>query len=287
MRLGAIEAGGTKFVLSVGDEFGKVEKTLKIPTTDPQETMTKVVEFFQDNKVKAIGLGAFGPVDLDVNSKTYGYIKNTPKKAWRNFNILGSLDELNVPVGIDTDVNVCAYAESVMGAAKDVDSCLYITVGTGIGAGAVVNGETIKGMIHPEMGHVAVRRHKNDAYKGGCPSHGDCLEGMASGPNHEARIGKKATEASKFCPGWEVEAYYLAQGIYNFVLTMSVEKVILWGGIMHQEHLFTLIREEFKELNNGYLDHPLLDNLKEYITKPDLGDDVGVIGCLLLAKNQL
>lgn len=287
MKLGAIEAGGTKFVLATQDENGVLQDRISIPTTSPDETMKQVISYFKEHQVDAIGLGCFGPIDLNKKSDTYGYITNTPKLEWRQYNIVGALNELNVPVGFDTDVNVCAYAEWKLGAAKGLDSCLYMTVGTGIGAGAVVNGGTIKGMIHPEMGHVAVKRHPHDAYKGYCVSHHDCLEGLASGPAIEGRLKKKAEDSNPDCEGWWIVANYLAQGLYNYVTTLSVEKIIMGGGVMHKPRLFEKIHEEFKKINNDYLKHPYLDALEDYIVPPALGDDVGLIGCFLLAENEL
>jgi fructokinase len=281
MRLGAIEAGGTKFVLAVGSEEGTVFVRQSIPTTTPDETLAKVLSFFTTNPVDRLGIGTFGPVDLNPESETYGSILQSPKLAWRGVNYFTALARLNVPMMIDTDVNVCALSESVMGSAQDVDSCVYITVGTGIGGGAVVNGTTITGLQHPEMGHVPVIKHPKDPFAGRCPSHSNCLEGLASGPAIEDRFGVSAKELGPDHLAWEIEADYLAQAVYTYALTLSPKKVILGGGVMNVPGLLEQIRTKFISYNNGYLAH--LESVENYIVRPGLGEDVGIIGCFLLS----
>lgn len=281
MRLGAIEAGGTKFVLAVGSEEGQVFLRESIPTTTPKETIDKVLTFFTTNPVDRLGIGTFGPVDLSPDSETYGSILQSPKLAWRGFNYFDALSSLNIPIMIDTDVNICALSESVLGHAKDVDSCVYITVGTGIGGGAVVNGTTITGLQHPEMGHIPVIKHPEDTFVGRCPSHSNCLEGLASGPAIEDRFGVPAKELAPDHLAWQIEADYLAQAVYTYALTLSPKKVILGGGVMKVPGLIEQIRNHFITYNNGYLAH--LDNVDDYIVRPGLGDDVGIIGCFLLS----
>jgi fructokinase len=281
MRLGAIEAGGTKFVLAVGSEEGTVFVRQSIPTTTPDETLAKVLSFFTTNPVDRLGIGTFGPVDLNPESETYGSILQSPKLAWRGVNYFTALARLNVPMMIDTDVNVCALSESVMGSAQDVDSCVYITVGTGIGGGAVVNGTTITGLQHPEMGHVPVIKHPKDPFAGRCPSHANCLEGLASGPAIEDRFGVSAKELGPDHLAWEIEADYLAQAVYTYALTLSPKKVILGGGVMNVPGLLEQIRTKFISYNNGYLAH--LESVENYIVRPGLGEDVGIIGCFLLS----
>ena len=286
MRLGAIEAGGTKFVCGIGNEHGEVIERISIPTTTPEETMGQVIDFFKNKEVDAIGVGSFGPVDLDVSSPTYGFITSTPKKYWNQFDLVGGLKKrFDVPIGFDTDVNAAALGESVWGAAKGLDSCLYMTVGTGIGVGAVAEGKLIHGMLHPEMGHILVRRHEKDAYQGSCPFHGDCLEGMAAGPAIEARWGKKGVDLAGDSDVWELEAYYLAQALVNYILVISPQKIIIGGGVMKQEQLFPLVREHTVKLLNGYLQHEnILKNIDQYIVPPGLGDNAGLCGALALAK---
>ncbi|REK71361.1 ROK family protein [Paenibacillus paeoniae] len=286
MRIyGAIEGGGTKFVCGLGTEDGTIRETVTIPTTTPEETMGKAMAYFADKGIEAIGIGTFGPIDVNVASATYGTVTSTPKPYWSGYDIVGHVKrELNVPVGFDTDVNAAALGELLWGAAQGLKSCLYLTVGTGIGAGAVAEGKLVHGLTHPEMGHILVRRHSEDQYAGGCPFHGDCLEGLASGPAIEARWGTKASELGEEHAAWRMQSYYIAQALVNYTLILSPERLILGGGVMHQSHLFPLIREQVQGLLNGYVLHPALhEDIHSYIVKPGLGDKAGISGALALA----
>lgn len=283
MVYGAIEAGGTKFVVAVGDEKGNIIKRETYKTTEPAETMQQVIQFFKqyESDLKAIGIGSFGPIDIRKDSKTYGYITHTPKLAWRNYNIVGALkNEFHVPMGFTTDVNAAALGEVKLGAAKGLDSCIYVTIGTGIGGGAVVRGEILEGFSHPEMGHIMVKRHKHDRFTGNCPSHDDCLEGLAAGGAIEKRFGKKSALLADKEEVWNLEAHYLAQAVMNYTLTLSPERIVLGGGVMKQRQLFPLIRQKLKGLMNQYVQLPPLD---EYIVPPMLEDDAGITGCVILA----
>jgi len=284
MFYGAIEAGGTKFVCAVGNEKGEIIKRVTIPTLTPDKTMPKVIEFFQNYPLHAIGIGSFGPVDLHTESPTYGSITTTPKLAWRNYPLLKVIqDTFSVPIGFQTDVNAAALGELHFGAAKGLDGCLYLTVGTGIGGGAVVEGHVVQGLSHPEMGHILVRRHPNDSYQGKCPYHHDCLEGLAAGPAIEGRWGKKGYELQDRSEVWEIEAYYLAQALMQYILILSPQKIILGGGVMKQAQLFPLIRQYVQELLNGYVEIP---DVETYIVPPGLGDNAGIIGALVLAYEK-
>ncbi len=283
--LAAIEAGGTKFVCAVGDEKGNIVERIQIPTTVPEETIPRVVEFFRKYQVDAIGIGSFGPIDVNQDSPTYGYITSTPKIGWENYPFVHALkDEFHVPVGFNTDVNGSALGEATFGAAKGLDSCLYITVGTGIGAGAIVKGQLLQGLSHPEMGHILVRRHPNDSYQGKCPYHQDCLEGLASGPAIEERWGAKGAELVERTEVWDLEGYYLAQAIMQYILIVSPKKIILGGGVSQQEQVYTSIHKYLPELINGYVSLP---DLSSYIVRPGLEDDAGIVGALMLAHQAL
>jgi len=286
MLLGAIEAGGTKFICAIGTEKGEILEKKSFLTKTPSETLKKVVEFFLDKKIEALGIGCFGPVDLDENSKTYGYITSTPKPNWSNYNILGELKKhFDIPMSFDTDVNGTALGEINWGSGIGMDSLIYLTVGTGIGGGIYSGGKLVHGMTHPETGHILIKREKNDYYRGKCPYHGDCLEGMASGPAIEERWGVKAYELEENHKAWDLEAYYLAQGLINYILIMSPKKIILGGGVMKQKQLFPLIRKKVVEILNGYVFHKnILENIDEYIVSPKLGDNAGICGGLALAK---
>lgn len=283
MYYGAIEAGGTKFVCAVSnDQYEIIERT-SIPTRDPADTLNDVFAFFDDFSLKSIGIGSFGPIDVNKDSETYGYVTTTPKPSWSNFDFLGAIKErYQVSVAWTTDVNAAAYGEYKKGSAQDAKSCLYLTVGTGIGGGAVVNGKVLEGFGHPEMGHLLVRVHPEDNFEGTCPYHSNCLEGLASGPAIEARYQQKGHELEHESRVWELEAYYLAQALVSYTLILRPEKIIIGGGVMKQVQLFDLIRNQFTLLMNEYVPTP---DLEQYIVNPGLGDNAGVTGCLLLASD--
>ena len=285
MILGAIEAGGTKFVCAISDEALKIKERISIPTTTPEETLTAVFNFFDTYQVDAIGIGSFGPIDVNPLSSTYGYITSTPKPGWKNFPFLEKMKErYDIPFAWTTDVNAAAYGEIKKGAAIGKNSCIYITVGTGIGAGIVVDSKVIHGFGHPEAGHILVKRDERDSYEGTCPYHKDCIEGVAAGPAIGNRFGIKAQELPKEHVAWEIEAYYLAQALVNYTLVLSPEKIIFGGGVMKQTQLFPLIYKEFTKLMNGYVSTP---ELEEYIVPCALGDNAGITGCLLLAQDAI
>lgn len=284
MKLGALEAGGTKMVCAIGDETGKVFERISIPTKTPQETMPEMIAYFREKQIDALGIGCFGPIDPDPKSETYGYITSTPKLAWQNFNIVGAFKEaLGCPVGFDTDVNASALGEATFGITKGLDCSMYLTVGTGIGAGIYINGELLHGMMHPEAGHILLQRHPQDSYGGKCPFHGNCFEGLAAGPAIEERWGKKAVQLADRPEVWEMEAFYIAQALVNYTMIFSPMRIVLGGGVMHQSQLFALIREKYKELMAGYIRTKELEDLDSYIVPYSLGDNQGIMGCLQLA----
>ena len=291
MRLGALEAGGTKMVLAVGNEKGEIFEQVSIPTRTPAETVPEMIAWFAEHKIEALGIACFGPVDVEPTSETYGYILETPKLAWAHYDLLGDLKKglesllgYQVPMGIDTDVNGSCLGEMTFGCAKGIDSVLYLTVGTGIGVGICIGGQLVHGMLHPEGGHIGLSKHPEDPGQSVCPFHGDCLEGLASGPSIEARWGKKAHELVDKEKVWEIESFYLAQGLVNFILTVSPKKIILGGGVMHQEQLFPLIREKVKERINGYLRTKELSDMDSYIVPNSLNDQQGILGTIRLAQ---
>lgn len=285
MRLGALEAGGTKMVCAIGDETGKIFEQVSIPTETPKITVPKMIAYFQEQKIEALGIGCFGPIDPDEASETYGYITSTPKLAWANYNIVGAFQEaLGCPVGFDTDVNGSVLGEVTFGQARNKKNVVYITIGTGIGAGIYVEGKLLHGMLHPEAGHIILAKREHDTYEGKCPYHGTCFEGLAAGPAIEARWGKKAAELRENEAVWDLEAYYIAQALVNYILILSPEMIILGGGVMHQEQLFPLIRSYVKELLNDYVKTKELEDLEHYIVPASLQDNQGIMGCLELAR---
>ncbi len=290
MILGALEAGGTKMVCSVGDEHCNVLDRYSLPTRTPEETVPQIIEYFRDKHIEALGIGSFGPVDLNRQSPTYGSITSTPKLAWVNYPLMPALrDALRVPTEVDTDVNVAALAEATMGAAKGLKNCMYVTVGTGIGAGLIVEGNLVHGLVHPEMGHMLMRPAEGDPTPDGfCPYHKGCLEGVANGPAIEKRWGVSAKQLPPDHPAWTVECEYLAQMCMNAIVTLSPECIVLGGGVMQQEHLFPRIRKRTLELLGGYVRTPRIErDIDGYIVPPGLGINSGVTGALLLAQRAL
>lgn len=289
MRLGAIEAGGTKFVVAIGNENGELEKRASFPTTTPKETLEQVFAFFDDSGIEALGIGTFGPIDPDPKSPTYGFITTTPKPYWGNYNLLGALQKrYAIPMGFDTDVNGAALGELMFGVAQGLDSCLYLTFGTGVGGGAIVEGRLLHGLLHPEMGHLKLIRRSDDHYKGHCPYHGDCLEGLASGPAIEERWGQKGDQLPMDHQAWDLEAFYIGQALAAFILILSPKKIILGGGVMKQKQLFPMIHHYTKEFLNGYIVKDiLLNHIEDYIVSPGLEDNAGICGALALAKKTV
>lgn len=285
MLLGALEAGGTKMVMAIGNEQGEIMEQRSIPTLEPSITMKEIIEFFTDKQIEAIGVGSFGPVDLDRSSKFYGFITSTPKLAWANYDIVGTLQKsLKLPIGFDTDVNASALGEATWGGIRGLWSGIYITIGTGIGVGVYQGGALLHGMQHPEAGHILLSKHPQDTFEGVCPYHPNCMEGLASGPAIEKRWNQKATQLTNCPEVWELEAYYLAQGIVNYILTLSPHIIVLGGGVMHQTQLFPLIRQQVARLLNGYMKTSQLEDLEHYIVPASLQGNQGIMGCLQLAK---
>ncbi len=284
---GGIEAGGTKFVCALGTGPDDVRALTRFPTRTPDETLAEAVAFFQAQPEPpvAVGIGSFGPVDPNPASATYGYITSTPKAGWADTDVAGVVRRaLGVPVGFDTDVNAAALGEHRWGAAQDVDTFLYITVGTGFGGGGLIRGQRMHGLLHPEMGHIFIPRAPGDDFEGVCPFHGTCLEGLATGPALAARWGRPGHELPEDHQAWTFEAHYLALAVVNFILTLSPQRIILGGGVMHQTHLFPMIREAVQRHLNGYVQHPqILDAIDRYIVPPALGDRAGVLGSMALA----
>lgn len=289
MLLGAIEGGGTKFVCGIGTADGEILDRISIPTTTPEATLSNAMDFFVSKEIQAIGIGTFGPIDVNPQSPVYGSVTRTPKPHWSGYRIVDHLKRyFDIPIGFDTDVNAAALGEATWGAAAGLNSCLYMTIGTGIGAGAIVEGKLVHGLTHPEMGHILVRRHPDDSYEGHCPFHKDCLEGLAAGPALEDRWGKKAFELGDTHSAWEMESYYIAQALVNYAFILSPEKIIVGGGVMNQSHLFPLIREQVRKLLNGYVQHPAFsEDNDSYIVRPALGGNAGLCGALALAKHAL
>ena len=287
IRFGALEAGGTKMVMSIFDQSGNRLDRVTHKTLTPEDTVPGMLRYFQENDISALGIGCFGPLDLNPESPDYGSITSTPKLPWRQYPLTRAFRQaLSVPVAIDTDVNGAALAEATLGAAKGLKSCLYVTVGTGVGGGLVMEGRLVHGLVHPEFGHMLLRPVEGDPMPGGvCPYHRGCLEGLASGPAIEKRWGASAADMGAEHPAWDLEAEYLAQMCVNAIVMLSPEKIILGGGVMQQKHLFPKIRRRTQEALNGYIRHPMIqERIGEYIVEPGLDVHSGVMGAYLMAK---
>lgn len=288
---GGVEAGGTKFVCAVGTGPDDIRAEARFPTTTPAETLHHTIEFFRPHAgLAAIGVAAFGPLDLRRDSPTYGRVTSTPKPGWMNADIVGPLRQaLNVPIGFDTDVNGAALGEWRWGAGQGLETVLYLTIGTGIGGGALVDGQPIHGLVHSEMGHIRLPHDAQaDPFPGACPFHGDCFEGLACGPALEKRWGAKAETFGPEHPAWALEAHYIALALMTFICTLSPQRIILGGGVMGQPHLFPLVRAETQRVLNGYVQSPALTHhIDEYIVPPALGGRAGVSGAIVLAQMEI
>ena len=286
MIITGIEAGGTKFVCGVGTDQGEVLERVSFPTTTPDETIAHTTNYLVSIRNQfpwqSVGLASFGPIDLRHNSPTYGYITSTPKLAWKQMNIVGLLEQaLGTQVYFDTDVNAAALAEQRWGAAKGKESVVYITVGTGIGGGALVNGKLVHGILHPEMGHMPIRSMSN--FQGKCPFHKSCLEGLASGPAMQARWGMPAEELPPDHPAWQEEANHLAQGLVSIISILSPGIIVLGGGVMNQAHLLPLVHQAVQDLLNGYIAVPeITKHIDQYIVPAGLGSNAGLLGAMAL-----
>jgi fructokinase len=286
-RYGGIEGGGTKFVCAVGNGPDHLIDEIRIPTTIPTEVTQKVYEFFASHlaRLHGIGFGSFGPLDMESNSPTYGYITNTPKPQWGNTNILGMLREkINVPIVMDMDVAIGGLGEAKWGASRDDSHSLYLTIGTGIGAGYIMDGKPLRGLTSPEAGHIRIPHNLQlDPFRGACPSHGDCFEGLAAGPSIEARFSQRGETLPDNHFFWDIEAGYIAHALINYILTLSPKRIIIGGGVMQKSFMFPAVRKKVLELMNGYITHDLLSkNIDQYIVPPALGSRSGVLGAIAL-----
>lgn len=284
---GGIELGGTKIICAAGTGPSDIQAEIRFTTTTPGEALAQTLAFFQPYHLTAIGIGSFGPISLHRGAPDYGSITTTPKAGWAHTDIVGPISRtLNIPVGFDTDVNAAALGEWRWGAGHGLDTFIYLTIGTGVGGGGISNGRLMHGLLHPEMGHIRLQRDQEvDPFPGICPYHGDCLEGLASGPAMRARWGASAESLPADHPAWQLEARYLALACVNFMCILSPQRIILGGGVMHQRHLFPLIQREVLSLLNGYIQSPVvLERIDSYIVPPALGNQVGVLGSLALAE---
>jgi len=290
---GAIEAGGTKFVCMVANGPDDIRAEVRFPTTSPDETISKAIQFFKEQTeiigepIRSLGVACFGPVDLDPTSPTYGFITSTPKLHWRNTDVVGPLQNaLQIPVAFDTDVNVAAIGEGTWGAAQGLTDFCYLTIGTGIGGGVISGSKPIHGLVHAEVGHMLLPHDRQyDPFTGGCPYHGDCVEGLASGPAMEKRWGVPAYTLPADHPAWDLEASYIAAAMHSLTCITSPQRIILGGGVMQQMQLFPLIRAKTVQLLGGYVQSSaILDQIDSFIIPPGLGTRSGGLGAIAIAR---
>lgn len=290
---GTIEGGGTKFLCAVADEQNTILREIRIPTTLPQPTLAACADFFSRAQndfgpLSALGIACFGPLDPRLGAPTYGRILATPKVGWENANLAGFFQSAlgdDLPIGFDTDVNGAVLAEYLWGAGQGLVNLVYLTIGTGIGGGALVNGSLLHGYAHPEMGHMLLPLYHSDQnFRGVCPFHGTCLEGLANGPAIEERWQIKADRLPPDHPAWALEAHYLALGLMNICLVLAPDRIILGGGVMNQSFLFPMIRSEFVNLLGNYLSMPQIADVENYIVPSGLANISGLYGGLALAR---
>lgn len=289
---GGLEAGGTKWVCAVGTGPNDIRASTRFAITTPAQTIAQAIAFFTpyQRELAALGVGSFGPLDPRLHSPTFGWITSTPKPGWAQTDLVGALRQtLDLPIAFDTDVNVAAFGEYAWGAAQGLDTLLYLTVGTGLGGGAMINGKLLHGLLHPEMGHIRIPHDwESDPFPGTCPYHGDCLEGLAAGPALESRWGQPGEMLPVDHPAWELEAHYLALGLTAYICTLAPQRIILGGGVMQQAQLFPRLRQHVQRVLNGYLQSPALTaEITTYIVPPVLGTWAGVLGAIALARDTL
>jgi fructokinase len=290
---GGIEAGGTKFVCVVASGPGQIVDEIRFMTTMPDETLGKAIQFFQpfvaSGQINAIGVGAFGPLDSNPQSPTYGFVTATPKPGWSNTNVLGTLRQaLKINIAVDMDVNTAALGEYLWGASKGCDPSLYLTIGTGIGGGYIVNGRPLIGLLSLEMGHILIPHNRElDPFPGNCPFHGNCFEGLASGPAIQKRLGVTGAVVPEEDAFWDIEADYIAAALMNYILTLSPKKIVLGGGVMQRDFLFPKIHRRVLELLNGYVSSKkVLREIEDYVVAPRLGNQSGSLGAIALAMQM-
>lgn len=288
--IGAVEAGGTKMVCATGYADGTIVDRVSLPTKAPEETVAAMYNWFDGRGIEALGLAAFGPTGVNPHSPSYGHILQTPKVAWRGFDFLGAMSRrLGVPVGYDTDVNGACLGEVTYGSAKGLDAVVYVTVGTGIGAGVYLDGHLLHGMLHPEAGHIMLRREPGDDFEGTCPTHGTCFEGLAAGPANLKRFGVSDPAVLDDDPRFlDLESSYIAQGLAVYVLCYSPQRIVLGGGVPdHAPKLLPLVHKKVLGILNGYIQTPELENIDSYIVAPSCGGNQGILGAIALGTCAL
>jgi fructokinase len=286
---GGVETGGTWVVCALGTGPDDIVAQETFATGEPGPTLERIAAFFEGApRAVAIWVGSFGPVDLDPRSPTWGHVTSTPKPGWVHTPVAPVLrDRLGVPIHFDTDVTTAAIGEHRWGAGAGVDSLCYLTIGTGIGAGLLIEGRPVHGLIHPEVGHLRIPHDRErDPFAGNCPVHGDCWEGLAAGPAIAARWDADPRELPDDHEAWALEAEYVALGILAIVCVASPQRIVTGGGVLERPELLAAVRARLVDLNAGFLQTPLLgDEVERYLVAPSLGDRAGVLGAIALAQS--
>lgn len=291
-----VETGGTNIKCIIASDPAHVISEMVLPTLDPDSSTKKVIQFFKDGEerygipITSMGVGAFGPLDLNPSRASYGSVTSTPKLLWQNYPLLAKLQSVfPFPIAIDTDVNAALLGETRWGAGIGFTDLVYVTVGTGIGGGVLSNGKIVHGLIHPELGHMIVRHDMQaDPFEGICPFHKDCLEGLASGTSMTARWHTNPEQLTDNHAGWDLEAAYLAQMCLNLTLIISPQRIIIGGGVPQHNGLFANIRSKFQSLLNNYMvSSSFSEKIESYIVPPMLGNHAGIFGTIALARTLI
>lgn len=286
--IAGIELGGTKTVVAVGANDGTLLAQDRFPTTTPEETLATAGDWItQQGAVEALGIGAFGPISISPDSAKYGHVLRTPKESWSGYNLLGTLQARlpDIPCALETDVNAAMLAEVLVGAARGCQNAAYITIGTGIGGGILADGSILHGALHSEFGHLNVPIHPDDRFAGHCAHHHTCLEGLASGPAMAARWGRPAHEIPPDNPAWDLEAWYLAQGILSLLAITSPSRVIIGGGVSQADDFHQKVETQLRALARNYFS--TLEDNAPYVVPPGLAQNAGIQGALFLAAHQV
>jgi fructokinase len=282
---GAIEAGGTKFVCAVGTNPGDLETATFVTHQDRDRTLREVLNFFKGRSLQAVGIGSFGPLDLHPGSPSYGRITTTPKRGWADTPLVPLMSQVtDAPIAFDTDVNAAALGEATYGEGLGLKNLVYVTIGTGVGVGAIVDGRLLHGVLHPEAGHLWVKRIPGDPFEGACPFHGDCWEGLVSGPALKQRYGRAAQEVGDDERDWHYTADYIAQAAMNLTLTLSPQRIVFGGGVAKRHQLMKMVKERFTGHLNGYLKLKEVEEVERFLVSPGCGDRSGILGALELAR---
>jgi fructokinase len=286
---GSMEGGGTKFLCAVGTGPNKIIDEIRFSTSTPDETIDNAITFFTKYTLSAIGLAPFGPLDLNPASPTFGFITATPKPNWSHTDILGRFRRyFDIPLAFDLDVNAAAFGEyHWLPENQGLESLVYFTIGTGIGAGIIVNGNVVHGLTHPEAGHIRLPHdQQRDPFKGNCPFHSDCFEGLANGPAIGKRWGQPAESLPEDHPAWSLEADYIAFALIAVICLLSPQRIVLGGGVMDRRQLFPLIRQKVRENLNNYISSPVITGtMNDFIVPPGLGKRSGILGAMAMAKH--